>query len=193
MIVAGGVTISFLATQQQGNRPAQVSQDEFRATVAQAKQDDVAKVQAMDEDITETIRELQELSTILDGKAGRQAPGFGAIRKALDDCQTMTRQILRLRGGAEGGEGASGSSAMDSPGGGGVGSVRNREDIYAQLNRLIDMLESTDPHSPVPLLIRRAIEMRGMKFPELVDALTKDARVLDFMRNTPPAASTPPG
>ena len=45
------------------------------------------------------------------------------------------------------------------------------------------MLEDYDPHSPVTLLIRRAIELRGMKFPDLVDVLTRDAKVLDFLRN----------
>ena len=57
-----------------------------------------------------------------------------------------------------------------------------REAAYDQLKRVAEMLERMEPHSPVPYLIRRAVELRAIKFPELVEELTKDANVLAFLK-----------
>ena len=195
-----GRPVSFLACQQQGTRPAEVSQEEFRQGVAAARAADVDRVREMDEDITEALAEVRDLLTVLDAKAGAAAPGLGAVRKALVDCQTMTRQVLKLRGDLAGNGAGAGAGAGAEPGVGAppgqdhgpaagpngpstaLNPVRTREDIYARLAELIALLEESDPHSPVPLLIRRAVELRDLKFPDLVDTLTRDARVLDFLR-----------
>lgn len=202
-----GRVISFQACQQQGKRPAEITQDEFRQAVNAAPADDIARVKAMDEDITEALTELHDLSTVLESKVGRAATGFGYVRKALADCQTMTQQIIKMRssgvveqpsengeGGPQDGEVVStslvenrvGPVAMmpGTPVGGGNPRMV-REQIYDQFKTLADMLEDYDPHSPVPLLIRRVIELRELKFPQLVDTLTKDSRVLDFLRGPP--------
>lgn len=200
LTTAHGRAVSFLACHQRGNRPAEVSQDEFRQVVNAAGPADVDRVRAMDEDISEALGELRELLAVLDARAGSSAPGLGAVRKALDDCQTMTRQVLKMRaepappGGAPPeGDGQPGAAGGALVAGGpavpvavisaGSNPIQVRNQIYDQIEKLAAMLEDYDPHSPVPLLIRRTIELRGMKFPELVDTLTRDARVLDFLRN----------
>jgi type VI secretion system protein ImpA len=189
--LSDGRGVSYLTCQQKPSGPPEVTPEEFAKAVHSATPTDVERLRAINDDITEALNEIRELSAVLDAKAGGAATGFGAVRKALVDCQSMSQQALKMRAGEvvataspAGGEPAAAAAAPVNeavP----LGPVRNREEIYARLMQLIGMLEESDPHSPVPLLIRRAIELRGMKFPELVDALTRDAKVLDFMRGAP--------
>lgn len=189
-----GEPVSYLAMKSFGGQPAKVSQDDFRTAVASAGPDAAGQIQTMDEDIEEALTELQALVSVLDSKAGSNAPGLGGLRKAILDCQTLTKEALRLRGGgaaaqgeAEADEQTSSGGGGYSPGGGGsgmnLGSVRSRDDVYARLNELTGLLETIDPHSPVPFLIRRAMEMRDMKFPELVDRLTAAKPMVEFLRS----------
>jgi type VI secretion system protein ImpA len=197
LVTPDGVAVSYLACQQQGNRPPEVSQEEFRQAVNTARPADVEQVRLMDEDIGEALDELRGLQSVLDARAGSAAPGFVSVRKALDDCRTVTQQVLRIRDGGP----AAAADGQPQPGGGlvpaggpavtmggvvipaGANPQQVRDQIYAQLERLAGMLEDYDPHSPVTFLVRRAIELRGMKFPDLVDVLTRDAKVIDFLRN----------
>lgn len=191
MPLGEGRAVSFLACQPRGDNPPlppEVSQDEFRLAVAAAPPARVEAVRVASDDLAEARRELDALDAVLGDKAAAAPPGFGGLRKAIEDCQVLVAEVLRLKsaaGGPDGG-GESPPPAAGEPGtaGGGtpLGAVRSREDVYARLAELADLLEQYEPHSPVPFLIRRAIEMRGLRFPELVDALTRDGRVMDFLR-----------
>lgn len=197
LTTADGEPISYLAMQSFDSQPAKVSQDDFRSAVASAGPDVVAEIQTLDEDLDEALAELQALVATLDAKAGSNAPGLGGLRKALQDCQTLTKEALRLKGGgapAESAESADGAATRRGGGGGAVagggdgggmslGSVRSRDDVYARIEELTSLLETLDPHSPVPFLFRRAMEMRDMKFPELVDRLTASRPMVDFIRS----------
>lgn len=191
--------ISYLSCQQQGSREAEISQDEFRQAVNQCSEPDFERVKNADEDIAAAMDEIRQLTAVLDAKAGSVAPGLTWIRKALTDCKTMSEQIIRMRGsgGDDGGAStpdgdahqAGDASATGTSGVAGVGTAitfadpsKSREEIYRQLAKLADLLAKSDPHSPAPMLIHKVIELKDKKFHELVDELTKDARVLDFMR-----------
>ena len=107
----------------------------------------------------------------------------------------MTNEVLRLRGPSQAEETSSsdGTPSPDEEGGtpGNRSTARSRNDVYSRLMELTLTLEQLEPHSPVPFLIRRAIEMRDIRFPELVDQLTGSKAVLEFMRN-PLVIETPP-
>ncbi len=188
-----GVPISFANCQSyDANSQPKVSQDEFRSAVSAASENQIERIRTIDEDIDQTKSELNALLAVLDQKAGSSAPGMSGLKKAIDDCQTMTQEILRLRGGnaSDSTDDTTMAIESDSPssthssGGGGtaLGAVRSREDVYGRLLELTVLLEKLDPHSPVPFLIRRAIEMRDLRFPELVDTLTSSKPVIDFLR-----------
>jgi type VI secretion system protein ImpA len=49
-----------------------------------------------------------------------------------------------------------------------------REDVYARLAEAADLLQQMEPHSPVPYLIRRAIEWGNLPFPQLMKALIRE-------------------
>ena len=69
-----------------------------------------------------------------------------------------------------------------------------RDDAYRVLAETAALLEELEPHSPVPFLIRRAVELRALRFPELVEELMRDGNVLSFLKRevgggSPPAES----
>ncbi len=184
-----GVAVSFANCQSyESNAKPLVPQDAFHATINSASMEQVELIRQYDEDLSAAIAELQALVAVLDAKAGSNAPGLGALKKAIEDCQSISKQVIHLRGGGPSAESANesaeGSTGVSSGGGGGtaLGAVRSREDVYARLSELTQLLEQFEPHSPVPFMIRRAIEMRAMRFPELVDTLTSQKQVLEFIR-----------
>ena len=160
----------------------------YDAAVAKANPAQLQAVAEADGLLAESMVAVADLCSALDAKARGMAPGLGGLKKALIDCRNMTQEILRLRGDgpAAAPDGDGGSESPDESGaagpGGSRGGVRSREGIYAQLLELAAALEAVEPHSPVPLLVRRAVELRDAKFPELVDLLTADNKVLEFLR-----------
>ncbi len=191
LATAEGVAISYMSCQSFDSNPAQVPQADFRAAVSAAPDSQIATIRECEADIVEALEELRLLGETLDAKAGSNSPGFNGLKKAMDDCRTMALQVLRMRGGdapppgddaTVGGDGAPAIGGGGGGGGAALGSIRSREDVYARLYELTLMLEQFDPHSPVPFLIRRAIEMRDLRFPELVDTLTLSRPVIDFLR-----------
>ena len=110
-------------------------------------------------------REVNRLGDLLNEKMPDFAPSFYEVRKALEDCQTIAQWIKQENGGggapaAEGGEAAPAVARRT----GGSGGALTREAAYDQLKRVAEMLERMEPHSPVPYLIRRAVELRAIKF-----------------------------
>ncbi|MBD9676519.1 type VI secretion system protein TssA [Pseudomonas sp. PDM18] len=51
------------------------------------------------------------------------------------------------------------------------GAPQNREEAYRQLTAIAEYLARTEPHSPVPYIIRRAVEWGGMPLSALMDEL----------------------
>src|SRR5207302_8434946 len=102
------------------------------------------------------------------------------VRKALEDCETIAQWIRQENvgagGGAAAGEGAAAGTAAAA------GGATTREGAYKQLEAAADALARVEPHSPVPYLVKRAVQLKDIKFPELVEQLTKDANVLAFLK-----------
>lgn len=193
--LVGETPVSHATCQPQGSKPAQIPLDEFKSKVRAQKLEQFARVREMQEDIAGAIAEHGDLVTVLGEALAEYAPSLKGIRGALEDCSRMAAEILRLEP-AGGGDSTAGGEGEPSGGGGGIGGgpLRTREDAYQRLEELAAALEKLDPHSPVPFLVRRAVEMRAMQFPTLVDNLTKQGTVLEFLRNQlGEAPSAPPG
>lgn len=116
---------------------------------------------------------LAALDAILAAACGREAPGLGAIADALRDLSNLTSVALAERQSASPPRQSAGRTAS-SPAAAPVGvqppaSERpTREDAYARLAEIAELLQTLEPHSPVPYLIRRAIAWGDMSFAELV-------------------------
>jgi type VI secretion system protein ImpA len=178
----GSLAISFFASRGIGGKAPEVGTDQVSAAARAA---DPQQVQNTLDDVTEAIEELNLLGKLLDEKMpGDIAPSFADVRKALEDCQTVAQWVRQENVGAGGGLAADGEAAGQPVAGGGVATTGalSRDAAYDQLKRVAEMLERMEPHSPVPYLIRRAVELRTIKFPDLVEELTKDPNVLAFLK-----------
>ena len=168
-----------------------VTVDEFEKAVQAASREDC---QVVADDLNEAVDEFQKLLAALNEKMGQVSPGMTQLRQAVIDCQTLAKQILDKKGPAPGeaeaeAEGADGGEAGESGDGGPSGSpmagaIRNRAQAYQKLNEIADALAVLEPHSPIPFVIRRAIALGQLSFPELMKELIADATVLgDMSRN----------
>ena len=54
----------------------------------------------------------------------------------------------------------------------------NRAEIYRQLEQSANVLRQLEPHSPIPYLIQRAVELGSMPFPQLIRALIREPNIL---------------
>lgn len=139
-------------------------------------------------DLMEAIQacqaEVARFDQTLDGLLGREAPGTTAIRDALAKCADLVRRLLRDKGGAEPAEENSvvpAAASDEAPGGAAVaapaglaGPLQSREDAFRKLQEIAVFLRRTEPQSPVPYLIERAVAWGRMPFERLLEELIKD-------------------
>lgn len=128
--------------------------------------------------------EVVRLESRLESLMGRDAPSFTGTRGTLD---TMVRVIKEIGGMTDTpteqapeadtaaaddtavaeGRGASVSEFPNRP----AGPIVSREDAYRRLTEAADYLLRTEPHSPVPYLIKRAVAWGRMDLSELLQEL----------------------
>jgi len=146
--------------------------------------------QANAQAIEASLTELNALTESLGTRMGGMSPGLGGMRESLESCRVIVRKLLQMKGADE--SGAPGVAGEASPAGDGVlaagGGVAvraglmttavSRGDAYRQLAQAADLLQQLEPHSPIPYLVRKAVELGGLPFPELMRRLIRDGNVL---------------
>lgn len=145
------------------------------------------------------LGEVARLDAVLDAKAGKEAPSLGRMRVSLSEIDDLARRYLADKGGElpdpeaeeEGADAAPDGTAGDGPqeetmsesnppaakptaGGGASGPIESRADAYRRLAEAADYLMRTEPHSPVPYLVRRAVVWGNMSFGELLVELMEN-------------------
>ena len=56
--------------------------------------------------------------------------------------------------------------------------LETRAEIYARVSEAAAKLQQLEPHSPIPYLLNRAVELGSLPFPELMKSLILNADVL---------------
>jgi type VI secretion system protein ImpA len=174
----GAQPISYLACR--GKNP-EVTGEQVSAAARAA---DPERVQNLVDDADEALQEVNRLGDLLNEKMPDVAPSFYEVRKAIEDCQTVVQWIRQENSGG-GSAAADGEAAAPTAGGGAApatGAATTREGADRQLEAAADALARVEPHSPVPYLVKRAVQLKDIRFPELVEQLTKDANVLEFLK-----------
>lgn len=193
----GETVISVTNCRPAGTKPPLVNSDQMKFVAGGVEEADLAATVKLFEESIEALDTLlaaanQGLSADLqrlgqeESKAHKLAddfvPAFTATRKALEEGNLIAGQLLQSKSS---GDSTMGDMPATAPTTGGTAIIgNNREQLYLQLKQIADSLERIDPHSPVPFLIQRTIELRELKFPDLVSVLTRDGRVLDFMKKS---------
>lgn len=146
------------------------------------------RCQALVDNLTQAQQELRFLMQTLSEKMGPDAPGFTVMRPAMSDVLKLAQGILQKKGPPpDAGEEGTGTELSITDGSGQTVVVMQkprmstREDIYQELATAASALERLEPHSPVPFLVRRAVELGALPFPLLMQALIRDASVLAEM------------
>jgi type VI secretion system protein ImpA len=107
------------------------------------------------------------------------------VAEAIAKCKSRVATILTRRGvrvgaaennGDDAAAGENGQEGAEGHGSNGAstGPIRSREDALARLREVADFFRRTEPHSPVPYLIQRAINWSRMTFDQLLSELVKD-------------------
>jgi type VI secretion system protein ImpA len=170
---------------QQGRGDVKV-EDFDRAVAASSRE----HCQTVVDDLLESQTELERLQTAMAERMESVAPGLSTLRRAIQECLLLAKQILEKKGpapqAAEAVDGDNVSAGEGMGDGGGDGSyvgrtARSRAQIYQRLAEAAEMLRQIEPHSPVPYLIRRAVDLGDLPFPELMRQLISDAAALSEM------------
>ena len=74
---------------------------------------------------------------------------------------------------------ASGRPGNEGSSGGASGAPATRAEVYRQLGHAASLLRQLEPHSPIPYLIQKAVELGALPFPLLIRELVRDANVLE--------------
>lgn len=142
---------------------------------------------ALNEELAAGLAALDELDAVIVEKCGAQeAPSLTPLRELLQAIQAFAARVIRER--TEKGE----LTAPEEPPGPVVeepmidttesastpptprlvvGPIASRADAYRALTDASEYLMRTEPHSPVPYLVRRAISWGNMSLVELLEEL----------------------
>jgi type VI secretion system protein ImpA len=126
---------------------------------------------------------LNSLVEKLSEKLKDLAPSMGQLRTVLDQCSTLLGQIIARKspptGSAQNDGQGSASDSNTSTSGGTPALTRDR--AYQMMSQAADILSAIEPHSPVPYLVRRAVQLGRLPFPELIQAFVREQNVLETM------------
>lgn len=146
----------------------QVSREKVQVSVTLTPsafyQDLAADLERAETAVTDLVRVLNEA-------AGDSAPTFHQIRETLTAIRAFTLRVLEQR--AEDEEILAPAAGLDEDGGPGIGAkspsgpIRSRAEAYRQLSVAAEYLLRTEPHSPAPYLVRRAVSWGNMPLAEL--------------------------
>ncbi|TBV10808.1 type VI secretion system protein TssA [Stutzerimonas kirkiae] len=121
--------------------------------------------------------ELQALDAWCARSLGREAPSLQPLDSAI---QSFTAIIKGLSNMAPEETSAMPADMPEAPPSGNVHEARlpagapgSRAEAYRQLSLIADYLARTEPHSPVPYVIRRVVEWGDMPLSDLLDELIK--------------------
>jgi type VI secretion system protein ImpA len=138
------------------------------------------------------LRTLDEAVDVLKSRCGPRASGLPKMRETIASALHVVSTTLESRGAlplaaandrddldeVDRGEiaVALSSDVHDSRDAGPA--IRTRADAYRRLAEAADFLARTEPHSPVPHLVRRAISWGGLSLEELLPELVRDSAQL---------------
>jgi type VI secretion system protein ImpA len=142
--------------------------------------------QTIVEPVAMALGEIEKLDALLLERMGDDlAPSVRHLRRALNDLMEIAQGYAPRQSAPE--EPASPSPQAGATAGPVAAAsappprteALTRAEIYEQLSEAADKLQKIEPHSPIPYLINRAVELGQMPFPELMKALISDAKVID--------------
>ena len=132
------------------------------------------KILAVQVQLSDALASLGRLDGILEKLLGDESPIFNALRDLIENISLMLASEARKRGISqsktveETPAPVSESSPISVPSDeGNARGTDERQRLYGELSRLATRLAGLEPHSPVPYLIRRAVEWGALDTAQL--------------------------
>lgn len=125
------------------------------------------------------LEAIEALERTLEAKCGPATPSFVELQDAIETVRRFVARNLRERRGdgepaVDHGEGEQAALAEiddETEAIAAAGPIASRADAYRRLNQAADYLLRTEPHSPTPYLVRRAVAWGHMSLAELLREL----------------------
>ena len=161
-------------TQWMAQRASTVPLDQ-QAVAAALNNLSAERVQELDQQLAACQTNLKALLAICDKQMGAEAPSLSAVSAALADCRRVVAQEQQRLSPAAAPAAADGEPTRATVG---AAPTRSRSEAYAQLDRAADVLLELEPHSPIPYLVKRAVTLGRLPFPQLMQRMIRDGNVL---------------
>jgi type VI secretion system protein ImpA len=161
--------------------------------------------QTLFEDLRDSRKEYDALQHVVDDKFGQEgAPSLRGLKETLDACQELVEDILNKRGGlvtepasaqldtAPAPQAAplvkhdstrAASSAPPIQGGLSL-EPQDRSDAIQRLLAVAAYFRRTEPHSPVPYLVQRAVHWANLPLEQWLQYVIHDTTSLESIRET---------
>jgi type VI secretion system protein ImpA len=154
-----------------------VSRDDFDKAITHTP---LERCEAVAVELAESLEETNRLVEVLGQKMGESAPALTHVRQAVQDCQGLQQQIVQIkRLAAPPSEPGTDGGAAPAPGQPAPArAVTSRAEAYRQLSQAAAILQQLEPHSPIPYLVQRAVQLGGLSFPQLIKELVRDSNII---------------
>ena len=142
---------------------------------------------ALSSGLTALGESVGALEAVIDAKTGETHASMWQFRETLGQIQNFVGRAIQERGGEalveeekmpEHNVGAGSTPVATESGGGGGGGARgpikSRSEAYQRLAEAAEYLMRIEPHSPVPHLVRRAVNWGNLTFSDLITELVQD-------------------
>jgi type VI secretion system protein ImpA len=134
-------------------------------------------------ELRQAFEALGELGALLESRCGERAPGFRRFNGNLVAIQRLAARVLEERQDelpapeldAEAMPAWGETEAMDDEPLASSGPIRSRAEAYRRLSEAADYLLRTEPHSPAPYLVKRAVAWGTMSLSELLQELLQNS------------------
>jgi type VI secretion system ImpA family protein len=132
------------------------------------------------EDASAALEACDALEALLDETCAGESPSLGRFRQVLEGIGRIAEEVLRSRPAAEYDLAEAAESYLDEGEGEAAHSwssgapIRSRAEAYQRLAEAADYLLRTEPHSPTPYLVRRAVEWGSMSLHEVLQQVVRN-------------------
>jgi type VI secretion system ImpA family protein len=177
--------------------PPRLTQEQFQESLTKTSTRDLTDLLQLTD---ASLNSLSALNATLDEKCGKHAPGLGGMTSILTSVRGLLYTAVRDRKadepepvveadtGSEETENEEGENLMMIPvkpeeqtpdqaiesGAVSSGPIRNRAEAYRRLSEAADYLLRTEPHSPVPYLVKRAVTWGSKSLEEILQELVRN-------------------
>ncbi|GIK52107.1 MAG: type VI secretion system ImpA family N-terminal domain-containing protein [Planctomycetaceae bacterium] len=122
---------------------------------------------------------VKELGDVVGEKFTEERPDLGALSRAITD---KMGQLAGAESAPQtGGDSMEGHTEQAAPAvtGGGGGAIRTRADAFRRLQEVANWLKRNDPHSPVAMLVQRAVAWGNLSLEQVLTELIRNSDVRD--------------